>query len=285
MKVDDELREAVRKIVREEMEVQRRATQEPEHYDGEPCNLPVSLNCKDIAKGLLFEYTDTYGYLVRGNEWSVSVNNEIIYDFADVEYRIPHWILRAIPIIEVGKEYQWDGISYGDRQPTGIYKVEKYDDHVWPVAYGMTRDGKFMGWTTAEHLSPIEEPKCPYKAGDYLWVEVDEEFGRGCYAGICKVLEIVDTKIKYRMLNGSIDALPFENFRPLTDADWRIGNIGKRKVRAYRCERGGMWFKYDKGGDDYWGREEVDTPEAICEKFNIPIMPFELHKGEMRRPK
>ncbi len=278
MKVDDELREAVRKIVREEMEAQRRATQEPEHYDGEPCNLPILLVCAKEAKGLRFEYWEKRpwkkGEWIAKSDWIIQVVDNGIN---------PTWILRAIPIIEVGKEYQWDGIGMHCSIEPQIVTVKVNDKSDWPFGIWCTNGTGY--WTTAEHLSPIEEPKCPYKAGDYLWVEVDEEFGRGRYAGICKALEIVDTKIKYRMLNGSIDVLPFENFRPLTDADW-TGEIGGVKVQAYENADGEvLGLVYPNSRQLYYNKEEIKIIRTICYQFNIPIMPFELHKGDKRQPK
>lgn len=71
----------------------------PEHYDGEPCNLPISDSCKEKSCGLRFEYwekRDTY----KEGEWTNGGNDDCIYN---VKYpgsvsSNKGWILRAIPV-------------------------------------------------------------------------------------------------------------------------------------------------------------------------------------------
>jgi hypothetical protein len=69
------------------------AANHPEHYDGEPCELPVWSGDKKLAKGIRFEYTGrkTSSYTI--NNWS-AVNGKIMWG--------PHtavlWELRAVRI-------------------------------------------------------------------------------------------------------------------------------------------------------------------------------------------
>lgn len=67
----------------------------PEHYDGEPCMLPVKCGYERHAIGLRFEYTGEFRP-AKYEEWSYDTEGSIIrWLFKTNDW---YWILRAIPI-------------------------------------------------------------------------------------------------------------------------------------------------------------------------------------------
>jgi hypothetical protein len=67
----------------------------PEHYDGEPCELPVSPESDLLGTNLRFEYTGECG--VPAEKWAVTDSNRIMH-YLPRFFGIKRWILRAIPI-------------------------------------------------------------------------------------------------------------------------------------------------------------------------------------------
>lgn len=80
-------------------------TEEPEHYNGEPCNLPIYEYDKYKADGLRFEYTSDKKQIITAGDW-FETNEE----WEDRKHQISQWVsgksiaeyflLRAIPIEE-----------------------------------------------------------------------------------------------------------------------------------------------------------------------------------------
>jgi len=66
----------------------------PEHYDGEPCTLPVIFVDSELAEGLQFEYTGRKTNNGGNRTWLV-INGEIMYGYDDKGW---YWELRAVPI-------------------------------------------------------------------------------------------------------------------------------------------------------------------------------------------
>lgn len=73
----------------------------PEHYDGEPCDLPVHCGFVDAAKGLRFEYTGECRFS-RAGEWVACISDSIRLVEGDPEYvwDARRHVLRAVPLPE-----------------------------------------------------------------------------------------------------------------------------------------------------------------------------------------
>jgi hypothetical protein len=70
----------------------------PEHVEGEPCTLPISESCREIAKGLRFEYWEKREEYRKG-EWTDNSVDQTIYRTPYNGRSLGLWILRAIPIV------------------------------------------------------------------------------------------------------------------------------------------------------------------------------------------
>jgi len=70
----------------------------PEHYDGEPCELPVCNADKSQAKGFRFEYTGEL-YYPYGGDWYVYSGIILLFSApTSVVYDDKRWLLRPIPV-------------------------------------------------------------------------------------------------------------------------------------------------------------------------------------------
>jgi len=74
--------------------------EKPEHYDGEPCELPVYVMDAKRAEGMRFEYTGGMGTSESRDSWCVDGSDGAIswWDNANFDRLSGTWLLRAIPV-------------------------------------------------------------------------------------------------------------------------------------------------------------------------------------------
>lgn len=101
------------------------ANSKPEHYDGEPCTLPIVFADFKLAEGLQFEYTGRKTNS-RGNRTWLVYKGEIMYGYDDTDW---YWELRAIPIQPAPKYKVGDWVveNYSNAKPYQIGET-KYTD-------------------------------------------------------------------------------------------------------------------------------------------------------------
>jgi hypothetical protein len=107
--------------------------QKPEHYDGEPCNLPIAPLLGIDARGVKFEYTGEYRVPKDSSEWFRNTANHIQFGFPSrikSDTTCYRWILRAVPV-----EPQWKPGDYAySIKNKAIVQIQK-------AAWGATHIG------------------------------------------------------------------------------------------------------------------------------------------------
>lgn len=154
----------------------------PEHFDGEPCTLPVFNGNEERAKGFRFEYTGERRIPVH--EWATgSFDKDKTIFFYSVRMSCVHSILRAVPLPEPvfisipqdvldagrakwpetppkeGDIVQWDGIMVYEsfteekvREPRAV-KIKRVE-YRFKSPY-LLEINSYPWWTTIDHLSPL----------------------------------------------------------------------------------------------------------------------------------
>lgn len=134
---------------------------EPEHREGEPCNLPIYEPDTTRARGFNFVYTGEKR--VPLNEWIATKWVEFYENNGELK-DWKYWILRAVPKWEPKGRVQWDGKSsfpelWEDSEPQEMMVGG------WPgIKQGIywIKDDKGYGQaSTIEHLFPLTEPAKP----------------------------------------------------------------------------------------------------------------------------
>jgi hypothetical protein len=131
-----------------------RAKQPKEHYAGEPCNLPVSNNMRELAKTHWFVYdqkaTSYKAGDITNNNTDTSIYRVVYDDHARASQA---WILRAVPKVTITKE-QAEAVNYAvlTRDQTKVTITQAIDSLVKP---------------TPEPVKPKWRPRI----GDEIYVE------------------------------------------------------------------------------------------------------------------
>lgn len=224
--VNVELENEVRAIFRNEIsrayeEAARKnsgqAEPKPEHYDGEPCELPISHSFKDMAKDFTFQHTgfkrspDHEWILVEGT------NPHIEFYAARAADRYTYWILRAVPNPKWEPkpgEWVWDTEN---QMPCKITDIQKGHFYVRFTA-GWT------GWRILGNLRPLTLEDVTCEIGGVKVVAFEDEDGnlRMC-CGACDYCyyKELDANITMRELlaNSGVPILPNEAWKQITRKD------------------------------------------------------------------
>lgn len=116
-----------------------------------------------------------------------------------------------------------------------------------------------------------------WKVGDWAVVKSTREIGK------IKRFSLFETELT--KLGGYCVVTACNNLRPLTDADW-TREIDGVKYRAYWDDLGSLilYGKLKNGDKENFCYDDYSAYESFCRLAGIPIMPYELSKGNYEYP-